>query len=203
MAIHQTTRFCRIQECPNWRSTHQLSSYISNTSMHSCFDYSTLEYVLWLKGVFMESSNLVSNHTAEWSLFDHDAHDLVQDVGGSHCGELSVGVVCRLRLAMSSSGTLTATSTMSAATRLRCSRPRMMVRSSRVDQPPVSGVPVAGATNYQLCSQLQYSQAGSRVSMSIDRYTGFSVPTRSMILLMIPSVEMLSISRASTISKPQ
>ena len=39
-----------------------------------------------------------------------------------------------------------ATSTMSAATKLMPSRPRMMVRSSRVDQPPVSGVPVAGAT---------------------------------------------------------
>jgi len=30
--------------------------------------------------------------------------------------------------------------------RLRLSKPRKMVRSSRVDQPPVSGVPVAGAT---------------------------------------------------------
>ena len=39
-----------------------------------------------------------------------------------------------------------ATSTMSAATKLMPSSPRMMVRSSRVDQPPVSGVPVAGAT---------------------------------------------------------
>lgn len=35
---------------------------------------------------------------------------------------------------------------MSAAMRLMPSRPRRMVRSSRVDQPPVSGVPVAGAT---------------------------------------------------------
>ena len=39
-----------------------------------------------------------------------------------------------------------ATSTISAATKLIPSRPRRMVRSSRVDQPPVSGVPVAGAT---------------------------------------------------------
>jgi len=39
-----------------------------------------------------------------------------------------------------------ATSTMSAPTKFRPSRPRMMVRSSRVDQPPVSGVPVAGAS---------------------------------------------------------
>lgn len=41
-----------------------------------------------------------------------------------------------------------ATSTMSAAMRLMPSRPRRMVRSSRVDQPPVSGVPVAGATAF-------------------------------------------------------
>lgn len=39
-----------------------------------------------------------------------------------------------------------ATSTISAAMMLMPSRPRRMVRSSRVDQPPVSGVPVAGAT---------------------------------------------------------
>lgn len=39
-----------------------------------------------------------------------------------------------------------ATSTMSQAMKLMPSRPRMMVLSSRVDQPPVSGVPVAGAT---------------------------------------------------------
>jgi len=39
-----------------------------------------------------------------------------------------------------------ATSTMSAAMKLMPSSPRRMVRSSRVDQPPVSGVPVAGAT---------------------------------------------------------
>ena len=35
---------------------------------------------------------------------------------------------------------------MSAATKLMPSSPRMIVRSSRVVQPPVSGVPVAGAT---------------------------------------------------------
>jgi hypothetical protein len=39
-----------------------------------------------------------------------------------------------------------ATSTISAAIKLSPSRPRMIVLSSRVDQPPVSGVPVAGAT---------------------------------------------------------
>lgn len=39
-----------------------------------------------------------------------------------------------------------ATSTMSAPIKFNPSRPRIIVRSSRVDQPPVSGVPVAGAT---------------------------------------------------------
>ena len=84
-----------------------------------------------------------------------------------------------------------------------------MVRISRVDHPPVSGVPVAGAN------------AGSIVSMSIDRYTGeflpreqhqqdvtlptlplWHLPTRSWIFLMIPAVPIVSISLASTISNP-
>lgn len=43
-----------------------------------------------------------------------------------------------------------ATSTISAPTKLSPSRPRTIVRSSRVVQPPVSGVPVAGATVYLL-----------------------------------------------------
>ena len=38
-----------------------------------------------------------------------------------------------------------ATSTMSAPTSCRPSRPLIIARSSRVDHPPVSGVPVAGA----------------------------------------------------------
>jgi hypothetical protein len=38
-----------------------------------------------------------------------------------------------------------ATSTISAETMWSPSKPRKMVRNSRVDQPPVSGVPVAGA----------------------------------------------------------
>lgn len=48
-----------------------------------------------------------------------------------------------------------------------------------------------------------HSQAGSSVSMSMLRYTGFSVPTLSLIFLMMPLVPMVSISRASTIWKPQ
>ena len=47
------------------------------------------------------------------------------------------------------------------------------------------------------------SQAGSSVSMSIDRYTGFSVPTLSLIFLIIPPMPIVSISLASTISNPQ
>lgn len=50
-----------------------------------------------------------------------------------------------------------ATSTISAETIWRPSRPRRIVRSSRVDQPPVSGVPVAGA------------KAGSIESISMDK----------------------------------
>ena len=46
-------------------------------------------------------------------------------------------------------------------------------------------------------------QAGSNVSMSILKYTGFSVPTLSLIFWIIPAVPMVSISRASEISKPQ
>jgi len=117
-----------------------------------------------------------------------------------------------------------ATSTISAATKLMPSSPRRMVRSSRVDQPPVSGVPVAGAT-FDVIS-CDYSrnmwhrrlrskgggrrgkeeknvQAGSNVSISILKYTGFSVLTLSLIFLMIPAMPIVSISRASEISKPQ
>lgn len=50
-----------------------------------------------------------------------------------------------------------ATSTISAETMKRPSSPRRIVRNSRVDQPPVSGVPVAGAN------------AGSMESISIER----------------------------------
>lgn len=42
------------------------------------------------------------------------------------------------------------TSTISAPIRFRPSRPRTIVRSSRVAQPPVSGVPVPGASKSHL-----------------------------------------------------
>ena len=91
----------------------------------------------------------------------------------------------------------------------------MIVRSSRVVQPPVSGVPVAGATVEDVSDRGENVgrgeeedrgrdvQAGSRVSMSMDRYTGFSVPTRSRIFLIMPCIPITSISLASTISNPQ
>ena len=52
-------------------------------------------------------------------------------------------------------------------------------------------------------SRISNVQAGSSVSISILRYTGFSKPTLSLIFLIMPSVPILSTSRASTISKPQ
>ena len=82
-----------------------------------------------------------------------------------------------------------------------------MVRSSRVDHPPVSGVPVAGATDpsvHNLKLEAKGSiQAGSSVSMSMLKYTGLSSPTLSLILFTMPCIPMVSISLASTISKPQ
>lgn len=48
-----------------------------------------------------------------------------------------------------------ATSTISQAMMLIPSRPRRIVRSSRVDHPPVSGVPVAGATIHSLATETQ------------------------------------------------
>lgn len=39
------------------------------------------------------TSLLASEHAAEGALLDHDAHDLVEDIGRRHGGELGVGVV--------------------------------------------------------------------------------------------------------------
>ena len=88
-----------------------------------------------------------------------------------------------------------ATSTISAETMRRPSRPLRMVRSSLVDHPPVSGVPVAGAKAGSIVSiYVVYSFSMRRVTKvtataltSIDRYTGPS-PTVSRIFLIIPSV---------------
>ena len=57
-----------------------------------------------------------------------------------------------------------ATSTMSAAIKLTPSRPRRTVRSSRVDQPPVSGVPVAGATTAQGLESAQIQDRETRAA---------------------------------------
>lgn len=66
----------------------------------------------------------------------------------THLGKLSVIGECGEGLTVSSAfvSYAGATSTISAATKLMPSRPLMMVLNSLVDQPPVSGVPVAGAT---------------------------------------------------------
>ena len=39
--------------------------------------------------------NSAVHHLAQRTLLDHQSHDLVQRVGGSHGGELGVGVVSR------------------------------------------------------------------------------------------------------------
>ena len=68
-----------------------------------------------------------------------------------------------------------------------------MVRSSLVDHPPVSGVPVAGAKAGSIESIYVYLISGRRITKvtanltSIDKYTGPS-PTVSRIFLIIPSV---------------
>ena len=55
-----------------------------------------------------------------------------------------------------------ATSTISAETMWRPSKPLRMVRNSRVDQPPVSGVPVAGAKAGSIESICEYYERASR-----------------------------------------
>lgn len=57
-----------------------------------------------------------------------------------------------------------ATSTISAETMWSPSRPLKMVRSSRVDQPPVSGVPVAGAN----AGSMESIYAGSLLVKSLQ-----------------------------------
>ena len=61
-----------------------------------------------------------------------------------------------------------ATSTISAATKLIPSKPRMIVLSSLVDHPPVSGVPVAGASvGSRKSSNLSYK--GLQIAHKLDR----------------------------------
>ena len=68
-----------------------------------------------------------------------------------------------------------------------------MVRSSLVDQPPVSGVPVAGAKAGSIESIYVHLISIRKITKvisthtSIDKYTGPS-PTVSRIFLIIPSV---------------
>lgn len=70
-----------------------------------------------------------------------------------------------------------------------------MVRSSLVDHPPVSGVPVAGAKAGSMESiyvifnfeQKKIVNKSLTALTSMDKYTGLS-PTVSRIFLIIPSV---------------
>lgn len=84
---------------------------------------------------------------AQRTLHNHQSHDFVQDVGCSHGCKLgitatpkSVQGVSRIMWLRSSTHVsyAGATSTMSAAIKFTPSNPRMIVRSSLVDQPPVS-----------------------------------------------------------------
>ena len=71
-----------------------------------------------------------------------------------------------------------ATSTISAETMRRPSRPLRMVRSSLVDHPPVSGVPVAGAkagsieSIYVYLISIRVTKVTATALTSIDKYTG-------------------------------
>lgn len=145
--------------------------------------------IILLKGPFLTMMLMTSYSTSAAAMVVSSA--LVSYAGYGTYVSLAYVVHTEISLAKQGKAGLTATSTISAAIRFSSSKPLRMVLSSLVDHPPVSGVPVAGAN------------AGSRVSMSIDRYTGFSVPTRSRMRLIMPAVPMESISRASTISKPQ
>jgi hypothetical protein len=101
-------------------------------------------------GLQLDSGLLARTHGTQRALLNHQGHDLVQDIlcrvsirPASLYGLLTAAAIVVSSALVSYAG---ATSTISVAIRLMPSRPRMMVRSSRVVQPPVSGVPVAGAT---------------------------------------------------------
>lgn len=88
---------------------------------------------------------------SEWRL-RHHTQDLIQDLSEGFSTPLNletpvVSLTSAAAMVVSSAfvSYAGATSTRSAETIFNPSRPRMMVRSSRVVQPPVSGVPVAGA----------------------------------------------------------
>lgn len=42
--------------------------------------------------------SLILGDDAEWAFLNHESHDLVKDIGGSHSGELGIGVICRRNL---------------------------------------------------------------------------------------------------------
>lgn len=157
-------------------------------------------------------------------LLDHDAHDFIQGVSSRHGSMLSVCVVGRLRRVLNLSVTLVA-SALSLTYRNFDNIRRDQINPikppknrSQLSRRPASrfrctccrgNCAMSHHVSYQLVSFFSWrygqanSQAGSSVSISKDKYTGFLVPTRSRIFLMMPSVPIVSISRASTISNPQ
>lgn len=111
-----------------------------------------------------------------------------------------------------------ATSTTSAPTMRRPRRPCRTLFSSRVVQPPISGVPVAGANagSRTSMSSVMYLEngrgtaAGGQCRLRVGRgrsetkrgaHTGLS-PTRSRIRSTTPWKPMSSISSATTVVKP-
>ena len=141
-----------------------------------------------------------STHVAKRALLHHQSHNLVQRVRSRHGGQLSIGVVGRCNLddiCADEVDALEATNnsaelTRRPATSLWCTGRRRNYL-----------VLVTPSKSLRRIYRKEDLQAGSRVSISILRYTGFSRPTRSLIFLTIPSMPILSISRASTIWKPQ
>jgi hypothetical protein len=142
------------------------------------------------------------DHIAKRTLLDHKTHNLIEGVSRGHGGMLSVSVVSRSDLDNVSADEVNAF-------------------EAADDSAEFAGGPAAGFRGASCrgdCSNRDIRQApgnrrreeseldlqaGSRVSISIERYTGLVRPTRCLILSMIPWIPMISISRASIISKPQ
>jgi len=139
------------------------------------------------------------NHLAQRTLLDHDTHNLIKHICSSHGGKLSVRIVRRRNLHNVSRDQIQVLQPPNNRPQLS-RRPPARLRGSRGRGNCES---LAPSHYHRPPSEIKNLQAGSSVSISIDKYTGFTVPTLSRIRLMIPAVPMLSISLASTISKPQ
>lgn len=126
---------------------------------------SSSTHLVWYKSsAYLQKLNLLQfeiflswgTHVTQRSLLNHQGHDLVKRVlqQVSQLVQTITRIVASGNLLTAAAIVVSsalvsyagATSTISAAIRLIPSSPRMIVRSSRVVHPPVSGVPVAGAT---------------------------------------------------------